>query len=797
MDNIQNIFDKIGSDDNHLSFSNQVFVHYISNPDGCVRWIWPVHAKSPLFLKFYHVQGLKAYLFATFIKIIFGLRLQRWIFKKEQVQINQNAKKDYINLMNDHWALFTGTTGPNQKYILYQQHQNGNEGTFTKISLSPKSLDLINQERTVLEFLAKEKNIGFDFPAIISTDRNYIKLSENRTFSKRVNHWGYQHFQFLSAVEKINTNEIRFENFDKLHQISSRIKQLKHDRKKLPSGIVKKLEYLVHSLKNKILITHLAHGDFTPWNTYANRQGELYVYDWELSLKTYPKGFDFFHYFIQNAVLVQKKKWKDIKSEMTKNSACFETKTEFQKYLSLYLLVNVLNYLEIYEKQSVWHTQIHWLLESWNMALSDVLSYTISERELIILDVFDHLHQKKYVGLKLADQPEKISEYSDIDFLISKSVSIPLIKMLKIHPLVKKLKIQSGFAMTKMTVLTQNNQILSLDAIHRLKRKNLEFMSVEELTERPYIDKKGIKKVGLMDMLQFLGLFYGLNHAKIPSRYDAYVDVIRTENQKLDFLINDQFYSKLPNTSALRSEIKKMKLNKGYSFLINTLTYFLDTVINVFYQKGMIITFSGVDGAGKSTVIENTKKEIEKKLRKRVVVFRHRPSLLPILSAWTKGKSQAEKAATETLPRQGHNKSFISSLLRFAYYYTDYVLGQFYIYIRHILRGDVVLYDRYYFDFINDSLRSNITLPDWILKIGYTLLLKPDLNFFLYADAQTILTRKKELDEATIITLTRNYLELFNNLGKQRNDQYQSIENIHLGQTLSHISNTIQIKLIS
>jgi hypothetical protein len=184
MDNIQNIFDKIGSDDNHLSFTKPVFVHYISNQDGSVRWIWPVHAKSPLFLKFYHVQGLKAYLFATFIKIIFGLRLQRWIFKKEQVQINQNAKKDYINLMNHRWALFTGTTGPNQKYILYQQHQNGNEGTFTKISLSPESLDLINQERTVLEFLAKEKNIGFDFPAIISTDQNYIKLSENRTFLK-------------------------------------------------------------------------------------------------------------------------------------------------------------------------------------------------------------------------------------------------------------------------------------------------------------------------------------------------------------------------------------------------------------------------------------------------------------------------------------------------------------------------------------------------------------------------------------------------------------------------------------
>jgi hypothetical protein len=111
-------------------------------------------------------------------------------------------------------------------------------------------------------------------------------------------------------------------------------------------------------------------------------------------------------------------------------------------------------------------------------------------------------------------------------------------------------------------------------------------------------------------------------------------------------------------------------------------------------------------------------------MRKRVVVIRHRPSLLPILSAWSKGKTAAEKEAAETLPRQGQNKSFFSSVFRFSYYYTDYLFGQFYVYFKHVLRGDVVLYDRYYFDFINDSLRSNITLPKWILKSGYTFLLK-------------------------------------------------------------------------
>lgn len=107
-----------------------------------------------------------------------------------------------------------------------------------------------------------------------------------------------------------------------------------------------------------------------------------------------------------------------------------------------------------------------------------------------------------------------------------------------------------------------------------------------------------------------------------------------------------------------------------------------------------------------------------------------------------------------------------------------------------------MLYDRYYFDFINDSLRSNITLPKWILEKGYTFLMKPDLNFFLYADAQTILARKKELTEETINKLTSEYLTLFNRLGKNKTEQYQPIENIHLEQTLATISASIQRKLM-
>jgi thymidylate kinase len=107
------------------------------------------------------------------------------------------------------------------------------------------------------------------------------------------------------------------------------------------------------------------------------------------------------------------------------------------------------------------------------------------------------------------------------------------------------------------------------------------------------------------------------------------------------------------------------------------------------------------------------------------------------------------------------------------------------------------LYDRYYFDFIQDGKRSNIVLPYWLTRSWYALLLKPSYNFFLYAEAETILQRKKELDKRTILELTRNYLRLFVSLGKTyRHSKYIAIRNEQLPETLQTIFEHIKAKTV-
>ena len=172
-----------------------------------------------------------------------------------------------------------------------------------------------------------------------------------------------------------------------------------------------------------------------------------------------------------------------------------------------------------------------------------------------------------------------------------------------------------------------------------------------------------------------------------------------------------------------------------------------------------------------------------------MVVLRHRPSILPIISAWRYGKKNAEQRSVNRLPRQGENKNTLSSYFRFGYYYFDYLLGQIYIWAKYLLRGYIVLYDRYYFDFIIDGKRSNIDIPSGVSKHLYWFVKKPELNFFLYADAETILKRKKELSPSVIEYLTNQYQQLFNEFSTKHKGVYLDIENINRQKTLHTIIN--------
>ncbi len=755
-------------------------LYVIHNPDGSPRWIWNAENPAPDFLRFYALTGLRAKVFAMAITLVFRLKCQHWFLGKSGIWADADASHVLYPYIKDNFALFTGTEGPNRKWVIFAQNQ------FIKVALNENSTRLIALEQTALLQLPPMPNV--ELPQATPIANGLLALTDIGHKTARCNVFTALHARALKSLyaRQVMTKG----NFGTTKIFQDSVENLAADqgisKHKLPPLLKEKLSFLALSLQNEPMFSTWAHGDFTPWNCFVG-DNKIHLYDFELARPQMPFGFDAFHFVLQQGILAERLPWKALKPKLHAafDLLCKETgfpNALFDRCLKAYLLVNTAYYWRIYSEQEKWHTQISWLLNTWNDALSDMLAQDETPRKWLIGDVFDFLHNSPYAAVKFPDtHPKNLSEYADIDLLLQKNAALALLAYLQHHSLVQKVSVQRQSNMMALTVMLRDGSLLALDLVWQLRRKALEFMKVSEAIEHAVRNKFGIKTLNTAHTQSYLKCFYGLNNRGIPLHYQPCFEHPKQNNM---------------DAATLKKQIAQLPENRGISGLVNIVKYCLDVVKKPFQQRGIVITFSGVDGAGKSTIIEHTKKELEKKWRKRVVVLRHRPSLLPILSAFAHGKTKAEQKAATTLPRQGRNKSHISSLLRFAYYYSDYLLGQFYVYARYVMLGHIVLYDRYYFDFINDPLRSNIRLPKWLTKAGYQLLLQPKLNFFLYADAETILSRKKELDTKAIGQLTRDYLQLFKELEAQNHGRYFPIENLQLNDTLHFITTQTQARLI-
>lgn len=745
--------------------SLKISFSYIRNSDGTLRWFWNSKSKKPLFLKFYNASTFRARLYSLAVKLIFELGLQNLIFKKETLYYIVEGKPVF-NIKND-WAIFTGTPGPNNKALLYAG------GSFYKIACTDTAKDLLINELANIRFASGSRL--YSVPKTTFHNGNILQTRDISKDGHRQNTFGRIHAKAIQGITQRYQRRCAIAEWEYFQMLKKNLNTLQDER--IPPNLIRKLNKLLEKIdETESVSLSFSHGDFTSWNCYVHNN-MLSVYDWELASCEKPKGFDFFHFIFQNGILIERKPWKVILKEIRqKNRLTFQfTDAELYHHLKFYLLTNILAYLRLYSAQKEWHTQIHWLLQTWTEALNMFAKEVFTERELFIMDIFDSVHSVPYAVLKFHDQePEKLSLDSDIDILMSSQNAENVIHFLKRNSLAESIVVSKKSFMYSVRIITNDKQILNLDLIQNIQWKSFEFMKAGKMIKRSVPNTFGVKIACAADTAKYLQYFYTLNGSEVPERYKSFVEKHIPEH-------------KLIKISEHINQLK-MRTEQRLSFLKNTLTYIKDT----FSEKGFVMTFSGVDGAGKSTVISEISNLIEKRYRRPVKILRHRPSLLPILSVWVKGKEKAHLDVVNSLPRQGSNNNSLSSFARFCYYYTDYIIGQFIIYLKYVMRGKIVLYDRYYFDFMADARRSNINLPKSVTENGYFFLMKPKFNFFLYASPEKILSRKKELSYNSVRDLNAEYNELFSKLGKHNNStKYIAIENNNLNDTLDIIMNSI------
>jgi thymidylate kinase len=786
--------------------------NYIDNPDGSPRWLYPSGLRKPRFLTFYNFSYWKASLYKFLVKLAFSLRMAALI-RDGRIVVHHRRPlyaETLIGAAKD-YAIFTGTAGPNRKAVI-AEGKGAHVQSFLKIALNDRSAENIANEFNSLCLLRHLSIKDLVIPTVSALDRFSIRVSNIKPDSPRLlREFAPCHWQFLRGLFDVSFERKNYRQMAISHETGKRLRRLAAHPRLSEKGRGRELfdkliaiEQLLHA-GNPVVATAISHGDLTPWNVYT-KDNKVFVYDWEFCRHSMPVLFDFFHYVIQGKVFSATPSPRELQalldnllSEPARSRFLREQGLDAGFYLQLYLLFNGAYYLEVYLEQEVLHKEGYRLLSMWSELLGHrhPAIHGQQQRKIFIRSFFGFLENKNYTVLKSAGKPmQNLSRESDLDLLLAKADLPSTIDWINSYPGVEKLRYSRRSFMTTVQLYFSDQSFLSIDILQAFHRKSLEYIPAAEMLDHAEM-VDGVRVLQPAYDYLYIYLFYHLNGASIPAKYsslflhgdaemqEAILTLLkgRTGIQARELCAT--FAWSAHTQQKLIAFLRQARRNRPLPRLARWMHYVADSMSDVLRAKGMMLTFSGVDGAGKSTILGEMRELLQQKYRRKVVVLRHRPGLLPILSAWKYGKEAAEKKIVSSLPRKGNNRSSLSSLFRFGYYYADYLLGQFLIYTKYTLRGYVVLYDRYYFDFIVDGKRSNILLRPSFIRQLYRFVYKPQLNLFLYAAPEVILKRKQELTAGDITQLTEHYKTLFARMRAKQ--QYICIENTDKQTTMEQI----------
>ena len=162
---------------------------------------------------------------------------------------------------------------------------------------------------------------------LLQTTRKTLK-------SKVVHEWGALQENFLKRLYDAAAKEMVWEESD----LAKSLELLKTHLDWLPDWvdrikILEQIDDVVGKYRGTMVDYSAYHGDFTPWNMFVEK-GELFVFDWEYVGKSYPKGLDRYHFWMQTAIF--EKHWGVEELEEYIGSA--EGKWIDRDMLKLYLL---------------------------------------------------------------------------------------------------------------------------------------------------------------------------------------------------------------------------------------------------------------------------------------------------------------------------------------------------------------------------------------------------------------------------------------------------------------------------
>lgn len=372
---------------------------------------------------------------------------------------------------------------------------------------------------------------------------------------------------------------------------------------------------------------------------------------------------------------------------------------------------------------------------------------------------------------------------SDIDILIPNSDSGTCINL--VRDIVERsgaflIGVTNSYSFSKIFVMGKSSSKdkdwwgVCLDINFGLHYRGVRYL--DEAFQMPLKEHLGIKVIqdgpaAILGLIKEL-----LNNESLDEKYinDSKNYIFNKDNdlnsmlspmgQECITLLKDMLCKDVVGVNVETSNFKHMFLKK--SFRNSPLVYiykqgvvFINKIQRYLKPSGKVIAFLGVDGAGKSSVINIIKPALEMATHNNVIVKHLRPTILPPLASYrvSLNKQKEEKSNTFDQPHLAPSSGTMVSIIRLFYLLIDYVVGYWFSIRKKIAQQpSVIIYDRYAYDIGLDPKRFRISLKLKVIDFVIDFIPKPDLVICLYGDPSVIFERKKELPLEEVVRQTES-----------------------------------------
>ena len=325
--------------DNILNLTSGSKFYRFGNSDG-KYWIVPARGMRTA-LNLYQPSGIKGKLVKALLPCLHWITPIRKAIKAEAMNCSLNSELHNLlcrifGVQDIEFAIFEGTPSVHQKITMQLSRGNRILG-YCKLSRSNDIKALFEKESDTLEKLHKSGVNGIPRALHCETltcgTHIFVQSTEKRATSKVIHEWSAQQEGFLAQLYEKTKVILPFEKSDYYTTLSA----LEEHLLWLPQNIdhnvvVNAIKTIKERYCGKEVEFCAFHGDFTPWNIFANND-KLFVFDFEYAAMSYPTGLDRYHFFTQTAVF--EKHWgaDEVIAYIDKNAGSWIDKQQYAMYL--------------------------------------------------------------------------------------------------------------------------------------------------------------------------------------------------------------------------------------------------------------------------------------------------------------------------------------------------------------------------------------------------------------------------------------------------------------------------------